>query len=1147
VIEYMDSFDDKTSFDGGLKVIVSDHPTTLALRGSGKEVKLERDDILRNVITIVDQITRVHKNPKKMEKALAHRFVIGLISRGAKLLSDEEREHIRHERQEGARAAKLREREASRREQAMRRQIEEGTGLPDDLEVIEEDKARQAAGTKLGNEVLQKIADKQLATARPCPEFFPCDPVHVDFDHLCSFVPGGPSQGQNFKDTAFGTFGPLQDRQFSTTGILFAEQLSIWTGLRFLAPLLPKVQSDLAELTNFAMFRMRLAQSELDHLFVALLHFLSEDARSNDSGGSGTSSTSKMVLAVEDVAGIATRRGRRVGRGGQSAYASTQQAVKIPNYPYNSDELWPVPAECLNEISWPEVARRALVHLLQKQDEKIDEDEDEEDETPVTRRKLTALKKAIKTDPDLLSTCDEIISTILDDPTSSPFATPVDPVRHDAPNYFEVVKRPMDLETVQTRLRTGHYDPEHAPDSNRYQEIIEWKPEEDEEDEDEDEDEDVDEESGSVVKVKAEEGEGLGETADGAEKAPPKIRSEFEYYLALDQRFYDMDCLGGGHEGLAADIRQIWRNCRLFNKAHTKLYNDSKKLENVFHKLYNEKVLKRDPRLLYEDDAAATAVKTESGPDGQPVVAPALAPTAPAVELNTVEEIGPYQRGLPPLAEVVLELNRVGDIAQLSLGSKLRVIGSLLEMAQDTSAVRHMVSEREKTLANVAKDYAKKLREDQKRERELVNRGSTGEEELAAHREEMETRRSAYETDLSNNAIRLEAAGLDRFYNRYWVIQAVSPYILVEMARTGQWGMFVSREAIESLIDSLDVRGARENALHRCLREAWPSLERKIEQARTAAQERIKAYSSLKSGEDTHKLAEIEQAQQRLDKGRAELARVSEEASNYRSVETPDGKTYYFHRTTRATSWEIPEALKEKTRHEEIVAGLEKALELAKAAPEEVIEQVKLDLQEDSILQEALVRCRGDLTVSADDLVSEERESLSRCGKTGFALRTVDLIAYLMALEAVSASPQVDVSLCADEEDWIGEPEGGKLSKRKQWLESLTSIIRQLNEQAEWKDLLGPLQAAMNTFYANFIGNPYEVLTDRAQLAVLAAIKHQFRWTRAIERAKSIAELGLLFAQLVKILQLNAAKLRSLDKHRRAIFAELRTDVALLN
>lgn len=43
------------------------------------------------------------------------------------------------------------------------------------------------------------------------------------------------------------------------------------------------------------------------------------------------------------------------------------------------------------------------------------------------------------------------------DPESLPFRQPVDPQSLGIPEYFEIVKRPMDLSTIKRKLDTGQY------------------------------------------------------------------------------------------------------------------------------------------------------------------------------------------------------------------------------------------------------------------------------------------------------------------------------------------------------------------------------------------------------------------------------------------------------------------------------------------------------------------------------------------------------------------------------------------------------------------------------------------------------------------------------------------------------------------
>jgi len=42
-------------------------------------------------------------------------------------------------------------------------------------------------------------------------------------------------------------------------------------------------------------------------------------------------------------------------------------------------------------------------------------------------------------------------------PDSGPFLHPVDPVALNVPDYFDIIKNPMDLTTLQTNLNSGKY------------------------------------------------------------------------------------------------------------------------------------------------------------------------------------------------------------------------------------------------------------------------------------------------------------------------------------------------------------------------------------------------------------------------------------------------------------------------------------------------------------------------------------------------------------------------------------------------------------------------------------------------------------------------------------------------------------------
>ena len=54
--------------------------------------------------------------------------------------------------------------------------------------------------------------------------------------------------------------------------------------------------------------------------------------------------------------------------------------------------------------------------------------------------------------------CRSLINTLLNDQYAPPFAQPVDPVKFDLPDYFDVITKPMDLGTIKEKVDRGEYD-----------------------------------------------------------------------------------------------------------------------------------------------------------------------------------------------------------------------------------------------------------------------------------------------------------------------------------------------------------------------------------------------------------------------------------------------------------------------------------------------------------------------------------------------------------------------------------------------------------------------------------------------------------------------------------------------------------------
>lgn len=56
-----------------------------------------------------------------------------------------------------------------------------------------------------------------------------------------------------------------------------------------------------------------------------------------------------------------------------------------------------------------------------------------------------------------MAQCQKILNSLKKNPNAIPFLEPVDPKKTGASNYFEIIKDPMDLSTVEKNLKIGEY------------------------------------------------------------------------------------------------------------------------------------------------------------------------------------------------------------------------------------------------------------------------------------------------------------------------------------------------------------------------------------------------------------------------------------------------------------------------------------------------------------------------------------------------------------------------------------------------------------------------------------------------------------------------------------------------------------------
>lgn len=73
----------------------------------------------------------------------------------------------------------------------------------------------------------------------------------------------------------------------------------------------------------------------------------------------------------------------------------------------------------------------------------------------VTQRQPKPKKR--KTEKTEMEKCAFILSNLIDNKHALPFLEPVDPVKLNIPQYFDIIKHPMDLSTIKNKLNSGQY------------------------------------------------------------------------------------------------------------------------------------------------------------------------------------------------------------------------------------------------------------------------------------------------------------------------------------------------------------------------------------------------------------------------------------------------------------------------------------------------------------------------------------------------------------------------------------------------------------------------------------------------------------------------------------------------------------------
>ncbi|CAN4105527.1 unnamed protein product [Withania somnifera] len=91
-----------------------------------------------------------------------------------------------------------------------------------------------------------------------------------------------------------------------------------------------------------------------------------------------------------------------------------------------------------------------------------------------------------------------------------------------------------------------------------------------------------------------------------------------------------------------------------------------------------------------------------------------------------------------------------------------------------------------------------------------------------------EQRKEYLEREIEKRVIRTNPLGKDKDYNRYWFFRC-DGRIFVESSDSIQWGYYSSKEELDALIESLNVKGVREKALKKQLENLYHKISLELQ------------------------------------------------------------------------------------------------------------------------------------------------------------------------------------------------------------------------------------------------------------------------------------------------------------------------------
>nr|CAB3450050.1 unnamed protein product [Digitaria exilis] len=195
---------------------------------------------------------------------------------------------------------------------------------------------------------------------------------------------------------------------------------------------------------------------------------------------------------------------------------------------------------------------------------------------------------------------------------------------------------------------------------------------------------------------------------------------------------------------------------------------------------------------------------------------------------------------------------RRGYYGLIDTDIKLRILRELVEEAIKTSAIREILSERvdQKQALNATKrESTRKDKQEQnlntetamkkeENQTDAVQDSNESVDDLARGKEKDKSSRSKTEgkrhlvrhldTEIEKLSIRSSPLGKDKHYNRYWFFRREGR-LFVESADSREWGYYSTKEELDALIGSLNVKGIRERALKRQLEKFYNKISNALD------------------------------------------------------------------------------------------------------------------------------------------------------------------------------------------------------------------------------------------------------------------------------------------------------------------------------